>query len=179
MGNVNNVTTGKPKAAGWCYCGSGTAPTSASATIPTTMKDMGYLGDAGVTNSNSPTVENIKAWGGAIVMVSSTERGDTFKFVLLETTNVDVQKVVYGANNVTTASNTTTIKVNNNPSDKNVWVFDMITSNNKAHRIVIPIGILSGLEDIEYKDNGAVGYGVTISALPDSTGNTHYEYFET
>lgn len=177
MGNVNNVTAGKPKTAGCCYCGSGTAPTSTSTAIPTTMKNLGYLGDAGLTNSNSPTVEKVKAWGGDIVMVSSTERGDTFKFVLLETKNQDVQKAVYGDANVTTVSNETKITAKNIVAKENVWVFDMITTDDKAHRIVVPKGVISGLEDIVYADNSAVGYGVTLDALPDANGVTHFEYF--
>ena len=35
---------------------------------------------------------------------------------------------------------------------------------------------LTALEDITYASGSAVAYGVTLTALPDETGNTHYEY---
>ena len=44
---------------------------------------------------------------------------------------------------------------------------------------MIPNGILTSLENITYVDTGAEAYGVPITAVADSAGNTCYEYFKT
>ena len=39
-------------------------------------------------------------------------------------------------------------------------------------------GKISEIEDIVYSDSEAVGYGTTLECIPDSDGNTHYEYLK-
>ena len=39
-------------------------------------------------------------------------------------------------------------------------------------------GKITALDDVTYSDSAAVGYGITITAMPDTNGNTHYEYIK-
>lgn len=182
--NVANVSTGKPKVAGSVFIGATNVqlPTSATSTISTTdFKALGYVSEDGVTNSCSIDVEKVKAWGGDTVQVLETGKEDTFTFTLIESLNADVLKAVYDDSNVTgtiSGTNGMTVTVNNKEHEAKAWVIDMILKGNINKRIVIPNGTISEIGDIEYKDDTAIGYEVTIDALPDASGNTHYEYLE-
>ena len=88
-------------------------------------------------------------------------------------------KAVYGSTNVTGALATgLTVTANAKEPEEGVWAIDMVMNSNTVKRIVIPHGKISDLGDISYTDSDAVGYEITITALPDSSGNTHYEYIK-
>lgn len=111
------------------------------------------------------------------MLVVSTEKPDTFEFTLIEAVNTDVLKVVYGDDNVTGDLTTgITVTANADQALPHVYVIDMTLKNKTAKRIVIPNGVVSETGDVEYKDDDSVGYNITVDALPDERGNTHYEY---
>lgn len=175
--DANNVAVGKPKITGSIYRAPiGTAiPTDATTDLADAFKGLGYISEDGVTNSNSPETEDIKAWGGDVVYSTQTEKSDTFQFKLIEVLNEDVLKAVYGSSNVATNSGTISVTANNTEAESGIWVIDM-KLRNSWKRIVIPSGKIIELADITYKDDEAVGYEITIRAFPDASGNNHYEY---
>lgn len=175
---VNNVSAGKPAVGGAIsVAAAGTSvPTSASASI-SSFTSLGYVSEDGVTNSNSPSSTNIKAWGGDTVLVTADEKEDTFEFTLIEVLNTDVLKLVYGDSNVSGSLATgITVNANNKPQAEHAMVIDMIMRDNAIKRICIPKAYVTAVGDITYSDSAAVGYQTTITAMPDSSGNTHYEY---
>lgn len=176
--NASNVTTGKPKVGGAIFVAPfGTAlPTSPSDTLNSAFKCLGYVSEDGVSNDNSPSSEQIKAWGGTVVLSTQTERPDSFGFKLIEARNIYVLKTVYGSNNVTESSGAITVKSTADELPDQSWVIDEILSDGSAKRIVIPRGRVSEIETITYADNDAVGYGITVTDTPDSNGAYHYEY---
>ena len=174
-----NVTVGKPKVGGAIYVAplGSTLPTDSSTALDAAFVCLGYISEDGVTNSNSPESDNVKAWGGDTVLVLQTDRPDSFALTLLEGLNEDVLKTIYGSSNVTVdAQGNITVKATADEMTGHAWVFEMIMKGNRAKRTVIPNGTISELGDIVYKADEAVGYNVTIQDVPDSSGVYHYEY---
>lgn len=176
--SASNVTAGKPKIGGAIYI----APLETS--LPESTNDtltgftcLGYVSEDGVTNDNSPESDSVKAWGGDTVLTLQTDRPDSFSFTLLEVLNEEVLKVVYGDSNVATdSSGNISVKATSEALVGHSWVIDMIVRDGRAKRIVIPNGTVSNVSTITYSDTAAVGYGITVTDVPDDSGVYHYEY---
>ena len=179
MSTVANVTAAKPRTGGAIYRAplGTTLPTDATTALAEAYKALGYLSEDGLVNTNSPESDTVKAWGGDVVLTYQSEKSDTFQFTPIEALNVDVLKAVYGDSNVSgDLTNGIAITANAKEQEEAVWVFDMVMRGGVLKRIVIPDGKISEVGDITYADEEVVGYETTLTAMPDSSSNTHYEF---
>lgn len=182
MPNYNTasyVSAGKPLASGaiWVAPKGTTLPTDTATSLDGAFKCLGYVSSDGLTNNTELESENIKAWGGDTVLSIQTSKEDTFGFTLIEVLNVDVLKFVYGSSNVSgTLATGITITANNVELSEQSIVIEMIMRDGAAKRIVIPAAKVSEFGEVTYSETEAVGYETTVQCIPDSAGNTHYEY---
>jgi hypothetical protein len=156
-----------------------TWPARQNAALAVDFVNQGYCSDEGLKNNMGITTETVKAWGGDVVLTTQTEKTDTFTVTLIETMNPEVLKTVYGSTRVSgTLEDGMTVQINSEEQTESIWVVDMVLKGNIAKRVVIPFGKITAIGEVTYSDSGAVGYALTISARPDTDGNTHYEYLK-
>lgn len=181
--NANNVSVGKPHGEDDRYAGGFwygikskvTVPTDAVTTLDENFVDGGYLSDDGVTNSVDRDTTTVTAFGGDTVLNVTASKTETFQFGMLETSR-DVMAFVYGADNVSGTDDAFVVKHNAKDNPHLVDVFEFAMTGDRVKRIVIPDGQVSDLDDVSYADGDAIVYTPTITAYPDSAGNTAYEY---
>ncbi len=181
VNNAANVSTGKPKVGGAFFRAplKTALPANALEKIDEAFKNLGYISDNGLGNTNERDVGEIKAWGGDVVAKPQKSKKDEFELTFIEIKNPEVCKVVFGDSNVSGDIKTgITIKVNAKELPHGSFVVDMIMSGGDLKRVIIPDGQVIKIAEVNYKDDDAIGYKVTIAAYPDTTGNTHYEYMQ-
>lgn len=181
MPTAANVSTGKPKITGAVYrapVGS-TAPTDASTALDSAFAELGFVSEDGVTNNNSPDSDNVKAWGGQVVLVVVNEKADEWTLTLIESLNPNVLKTVYGDAHVTVGQNgMITVQASADQLPSNAYVIDMQLKGGAMKRVYIPNGDIKETGEVVYKDDEPIGYEITISALPDTNGISHYEFIQ-
>lgn len=179
--NTERVTASKPKIGGavWRALAGATLPTTAVTELGNSYANLGYISSDGVKNTTEITSENVKAWGGDVVLSAENGKVDTFQLKFIETTNVDVLKAVYVDDNVDgTIDAGITVRANSKEHTEDIFVIDTILKGGAIRRLVIPRGKITAIGEIQYVDNVPVGYDATITALPYETweGDTHREY---
>lgn len=175
MASTANVTAGKPAVSGAIYYAplGTTLPSDATTALGGSFTSLGYISDAGVTFSQSPESEEIKAWGGDTVLTLTTNRVFTAQFTMLEAKNIDVLKLVYGEGNVSgSLASGISVKGNADPLEGHVIVIDELLTNGTSQRHVFPAAYVTDVADVTYVDNAAVGYQITITGTPGSDGDS-------
>jgi len=157
-----------------------TLPTDATSALAAAFVDGGYCGPDGLTFSQDYSTADITDWSGSLVRkVLDTFTGE-ISYVELETGEVSLKRI-FGSSYVTKTAPTATagtrlaVSVGAHMPEEQSWVFNMKDGDNRI-RIVVPRGIVSNYDDVQFTHADAISWGVTISCLDDGTGNSIYIY---
>lgn len=136
-------------------------PASAKATV-TGMKQLGFVGEDGVTESRERSSDAIRAWqNSAIVRESVTEASISYGMTLLESSR-EVLELFYGTPVGTSG------EIDIDPAStggKKAFIIDVIDGQ-EAIRIWIPEGEILEVGEQAYKAGEAIGYEITIKCYP-------------
>ena len=173
------VSTGKPKVTGGIYRApkGTTLPTDASTALASDYISLGYIASGGVTQTTELETGLYRAWGGDAVMAYQNGKTFRFAFGLIEILNIESEKVMYNAGNVSgTLATGITARANAADADEYVYVIELLLRGGAVRRIVIPEGKVTEIGDVVYTDEDAVSYPITITALAGADGDAYKEY---
>lgn len=152
----------------WVGPTSATAPTSATTTL-TGFTELGYVSADGLEEARDRSTNQIRGWqNGDLIREVVTESTATFKFMLLETTKAVIELFYGSAVSGTGAS--AAIAVNPGATGgKKSFVFNTVDGAS-VHRTYVASGEVLSVEAVKSANGETIGYGVTVTAYPDSSG---------
>lgn len=166
--NSDNVSSALTGAVYYAPLGT-VAPADPVAPWGTGWVDLGYVSEDGLVEAESRDWEEIKAWQNrAIVRRLLTDNETTFAFTLIENTKAALE-LRHAGSTMSTTTGVHTLEVMVPQEAFYAWGFDIIDGD-EHHRITVPKGSVTEVEDITYANGEAIGYGFTVAAYPSGTG---------
>ena len=181
--NVLQFVAVSPRAAGSIMRAPlGTAlPTTSYATLPVTWLDLGYADENGLRQKENRSNTDVFVWGGALGGTIQDKYDRTMDFKLMQLMNAQVLATAYGINNVSVIpatsqqGNEIAVKMNPNLLDTQSWIFDGFF-NAMLVRIVIPIGRVIAIGEVDLTHKMFSNIACTMKAYPDANRNHGYMY---
>lgn len=160
----------------------GTAlPTDASTALVAAFNGYGYVGDNGIIPTRDINTDQQRDMNGDVVYTLQTEFTRTYKAELLQGTNVDVKKAIFGDANVVTTPATATTGTLITVSDKgqqspHIALVATTFDGSKTHRECAADAQITTVEIGPLVGTAVRSYTVTWSVYRDPTGTYTYEY---
>lgn len=160
-----------------------TLPTLSSITKQGVTLDNAFTGDEyvsedGLTLTPAMSTTDIKDWSGATVRKVLESFDGTLSWTMIST-NASALGIAFGADHVTTQTATTThgaqirAELGAHIPEARSWVF-LMKDGDARIVIVVPNGQVTEVGEVTFASNAAVGWNVTLSCYPDSSGESIY-----
>lgn len=179
MFDAENVGIGKgnPNGYAWVAPKGTKLPADAKEAIPDGFVSLGYVNDEGVVNSTEADSSDIKDWAGRVIKKVQNSFSETYQVGFLEG-RTSVLKTYYGDENVEDdGKGSVTVRHNGAFTEERSFVIETLLTETVIKRTVIPRGCIYDRDDVEHNSENPVVYKATITALPDASGNTSYDYY--
>lgn len=162
------------------WCGKHGAVMPKGIEVPTEHKNIGWLGDAGITKSHNDDVSEWKGHqGGRTIRKKVTSSEDSFQFVAAETTLLTLGLLNNITEHITKKDSVDTgdyhsLKVTGTKrsNDKRSWVIDLWDGEPGQedtiwYRYLIPSGEVGERPDEEFKSENGTEYEMTVTIYGD------------
>lgn len=152
--------------------------TKAAVTLNQAFVGDEYVSEDGLTLAPSTSTTDIKDWSGAIVRKVLESFDGTLSWTMIST-NKGALEVVVGKNHVTSVTASTAHGEQVQATfgaylpEEMVWVF-LMKDGDARIVIAVPDGQITEVGEVTFASNAAVGWNVTLSCYPDSSGNSIY-----
>lgn len=160
-----------------------TLPSLASITKAGVTLDNAFVGDEyvsedGLTLAPSMSTAEIKDWSGATVRKVLESYDGTLSWTMIST-NEGALGVAFGASHVTAGEATAEhgsqlmVELGAFLPEAQSWVF-LMKDGNARIVILVPNGQVTEVGEVTFAASSAIGWQVTLSTYPDSSGNSIY-----
>ncbi|WP_031189809.1 MULTISPECIES: hypothetical protein [Streptomyces] len=162
---------------GWVSATGTAAPASPLVQPTGPWEPLGAISDDGLTYGFDEDSQEFTPWGlTSPFRTQITKSVRTFGLTLWETSRVAVQSIMYRipAAELEPVGGITSFAETASPEpDRRAWWF-LVIDGDSARGFYVPQGEVSDRSDVSFKQDEMSGYEITITAYPDSAGNTVY-----
>ena len=154
--------------------------TKASVTLDGAFTGDEYVSEDGLTLTPSMSTSEIKDWSGATVRKVLESFDGTLSWTMIST-NAGALGIAFGADKVTTSAKTAShgdqvsVSLGAHLPEAQSWVF-LMKDGDARIVIVVPNGQVTEVGETTFASKEAVGWNVTLSCYPDSSGECIYIY---
>lgn len=174
-----NVSVGKGVAGGYMFVApAGTAlPTDNKAELDAKFVNMGYLGEDGISFSDSSSNDKFVDMNGDTIGAGAGEVEKTFTVKFNEVKKAS-WAMVYGAKNVTDENGVLKVVDDGPTEDEHVAVFELLLKNGRKWRRVVPLFKLGETGDWSVVYSELVAREATFTALKDGDNGYYIDYID-
>ena len=174
-----NVSVGKGVAGGYMFVAPAgtTLPVDNKSELDAKFVNMGYLGEDGISFSDSSSNDKFVDMNGDTIATGAGEVEKTFTVTFNEVKK-DSWGMIYGSGNVTDANGVFKVVDDGPTEDEHVAVFELLLKNGRKWRRIVPRFKLGESGDWSVVYSELVKREATFTALKDGANGYYIDYID-